>query len=120
MGRGRGRGRGREGQRPYIIEQGTHSNCVFEFPVFSLSDRKFSLCQFTWFVTITYTKLPYPEPPKKWKFSWQIPKYFLLLGSGNLQLEQTKFPVFWQKFQIPCVFPDRDFFCHFPCAVGTL
>ena len=27
--------------------QGTHSNCVFKFPVFSLSDRKFSLCQFT-------------------------------------------------------------------------
>ena len=31
--------------------------------------------------------------------------------------------MFWQNFQIPCVFPDRDFFglfpC-FPCAVGTL
>ena len=33
----------------------------------------------------------------------------LPLESGNLQLEQTKFPVFWQNFQIPCVFPDRDF-----------
>ena len=32
------------------------------------------------------------------------------LESGNLQLEQTKFPVFWQNFQIPCVFPDRDVF----------
>ena len=42
------------------------------------------------------------------------------LESGNLQLGQTKFPVFWQHFQIPCVFPDRDFFYHFPCAVGTL
>ena len=33
------------------------------------------------------------------------------------------FPVFWQNLQIPCVFPDRDFFGHFPCfpcAVGTL
>ena len=27
--------------------QGTHSNCIFKFPVFSLSNRKFSLCQFT-------------------------------------------------------------------------
>ena len=74
-------------------------------------------------MTITYTKLPYPDPPKKWTFSQQIPKYFLLIGSGNLQLEQTKFPVFWQNFQIRCVFPDRDFFCHFPCfpcAMGTL
>ena len=31
--------------------------------------------------------------------------------------------MFWQNFQIPCVLPDMDFFCHFPCfpcAVGTL
>ena len=34
----------------------------------------------------------------------------LPLESGNLRLDQTKFPVFWQNFQIPCVFPDR-FFC---------
>ena len=27
------------------------------------------------------------------------------LESGNLQREQPKFPVFWQNFQIPCVFP---------------
>ena len=27
--------------------QGTHSICIFKFPVFSLSDRKFSLRQFT-------------------------------------------------------------------------
>ena len=37
--------------------QGTHSNCIFKFPVFSLSNWKFSLCQFTLFVSITYTKL---------------------------------------------------------------
>ena len=43
-------------------------------------------------------------------FLLQILKYLLPLESGNLQLEQTKFPVFWQIFQIPCVFPDRDFF----------
>ena len=29
--------------------------CVF--PLYSMSSRKFSLCQFLWFVTITYTKL---------------------------------------------------------------
>ena len=27
--------------------QGTHSNSVFKFPVFSLSNRKFSLCKCT-------------------------------------------------------------------------
>ena len=27
--------------------QGPHSNCIFKLPVFSLSDRKFHLCQFT-------------------------------------------------------------------------
>ena len=46
---------------------------------------------------------------KKWKFLRQISKYFSPLESGNLQLEQTKFHVFWQNFQIPCVFPYRDF-----------
>ena len=90
-------------------------------------DNQFSLCQFTSFVTITYTKLTwqtYPPSKKKWKFLRQIFKYLLPLESKNLQLEQTKFPVFWPNFQIPSVFPDRDFFCgHFPCflcAMGTL
>ena len=36
--------------------------------------------------------------------------FLVALESGNLQLEQTKFPVFWQIFQIPCVFPDRKLF----------
>ena len=47
-------------------------------------------------MTITYTKLTwqiYPASGKKWKFSRQILQYPLLLESGNLQLEQTKFPV---------------------------
>ena len=30
-------------------EQGPHSNSIFKFPVFSLSNRKFSLCQLQWF-----------------------------------------------------------------------
>ena len=82
--------------------------------MFSLSDRKFSLCQFTRFVTITYTKLTWQTNPVLIFFknfvSLQISKYLLPLESGNFQLEQTKFPMFWQNFQIPCVFPDRDFF----------
>ena len=89
--------------------------CVF--PVFSLLERKFSLCQFTRFVTITYTKLTwqtYPASKTIWKFSQQISKYRLPLESRNLQLEQNKFPVFWQKFKIPCVFPDGIFFVIFP------
>ena len=87
-------------------------NSLF-FPCFSLSNHKFSLRQFMYFVTITYTKLTPPAHPKNWKFSGQISKYLLPLESGNLQLEQIKFPVFWQNFQIPCVFPDRDFLGSF-------
>ena len=52
------------------------------------------------------------------EFSHQISEYLLPLGSGNLQLEQTKFPVFWQIFQIPCVFPDRESF--WPCSLFSL
>ena len=32
------------------------------------------------------------------RFPWQISKYVLPLESGNLQLEQTKFPVFFLCF----------------------
>ena len=91
--------------------QGTHSNCIFKFPVFSLSDDKFSLCEFTRFVTVTYTQLTHQAFKKK-RFSGQILKYLLPLESGNLQLEQTKFPVslcFGKLFKL-CVFPDRKFF----------
>ena len=53
---------------------------------------------------------------KKSKSSLQISQYILPLESGKLQLEQTKFPVFnvfWQNFQIPCVFPDKESFWSF-------
>ena len=40
------RQRERERSTYYNRGQGTYSNCVFKFPVFSLSDCKFSLCQF--------------------------------------------------------------------------
>ena len=35
--------------------------------LFSLSDRAFSLCQFTWFVTITYTKLDLADLSSFWE-----------------------------------------------------
>ena len=97
--------------------QGTHSNYIFKFLVFSLSNSKFSWCQFMWFVTITYTKLTwqtYQALKQKWRFSWQILKYLLPLESGNLQLEQTKFP----EFSLTGIFLVH--FRCFPCAVGTL
>ena len=46
-------------------------------------------------------------------FLRQISKSLLPLESENLQLGKTKFPVFWENFQIPCVFPYRDFFWPF-------
>ena len=53
----------------------------------------------------------YPASGKKMEiFAANITISFTFRESWNLQLEQTKFPVFWQNFQIPCVFPDRDFF----------
>ena len=64
---------------------------------------------------------------KIWTFLRQLSQYPLLLESEHLQFELTKFPVFslcldkipcvfpvfWQNFQIPCVFPDRDFLWPF-------
>ena len=98
--------------------------------MFSLSDCKFPLCQFPWFMTITYTKLTL----------WTYPasKYFGGIFAANIEMSFTfrirefttwankiscVFCDFWQHFQIPCVFPDRDFLktiSCFPCAVGTL
>ena len=76
-------------------------------------------------MTITYTKLLYPDPPKK--NLRQISKYLLPKGSGNLELEQTKFLVFSLCFGKISKFPVFSltgiFFCHFPCfpcGVGTL
>ena len=40
-------GRGGGGVHHVSGNQGTHSKCIFKFPVFSLSDRKFSMCQIT-------------------------------------------------------------------------
>ena len=67
---------------------------------------------------------------QKWKFSRQILQYPLLLESGNLQLEQTKFPVFslcfgkiskFPVFSLTGIFWGRfPSFPSFPCAVGTL
>ena len=48
------------GKTPHVrrvLFQGPQSNCILEFPVFSLFDWKCSLCRFTSFVTIKYTKL---------------------------------------------------------------
>ena len=60
-------------------------------------------------------------------FSRQISKYLLPLESGNLKLEQTKFPVFSMCFGKISKFPVFSltgiFLGHFPCfpcAVGTL
>ena len=96
--------------------QGTHSNCIFKFPVYFLSNRKFSKCKYTSFVTITYTKLTkqtYPASKNKWKFSRKISKHILPLESGNLQLEQTKFPVFSLCFGKISKFPVFSLTEHF-------
>ena len=77
-----------------------HSNlyipCVF--PVFALSDHKYSLWQFMWFVTIR----PYILKTEFADLS-SLKIFREIFAAGNLQLEKTKFGVFWQNFQIPCV-----------------
>ena len=50
---------------------------------------------------------------KNWEISAANFEISFDFKSGNLQLEQPKFPVFWQNFQIPCVFPDREFLWPF-------
>ena len=47
--------------------QGSHSNFILKFPVFSLSDRKFSCANLR--VTITYTKLTWQTYPLS-KINW--------------------------------------------------
>ena len=90
-----------------------HFQISYVFPVFSLSDSKFSMCQFIYrFVTVTYTKLTwqtYQAFKKNGHFRDKFPKYLLPLESGNLQLKKAKFPVFWQNFQIPS-FPCQGLF----------
>ena len=96
--------------------QGTHSNCIFKFPVFfPVQPQIFPvpisiICNYYIHKTDLADLSSFWE---KWKFSRQISQYPLPLASGNLEVEQTKFPVFWQIFQIPCVFPDRELFWPF-------
>ena len=98
-------------ERGTQLAQGTHSNCIFKFPVFSL----FSPCPTQIFPVPIYVICDYYRHKTdladfKKKNSRQISKYLLPLESGKLQLGKNKFPVFWQNY----------FFGHFPCAVGTL
>ena len=56
------RGRGEGGNASLNVDtncqiQGSHSNPIFKFPVFSMSEWKFSLCQFQKFVPISYVQL---------------------------------------------------------------
>ena len=85
--------------------QGIHLNHIFKFPVFSrfipCLTSNLPLYQFMSFVTISSTKLTkqtYPASKRNWKFLRQILKYILPLELGNLQLDQTKFPVFSLSF----------------------
>ena len=75
------------------------------------------------FVTITYTKLAWQTYPASKKFlgifSANIEISFSFRNQGNLQLEQTKFPVFSLCFGNISKFPvfslTENFFGHFPC-----
>ena len=85
--------------------------CVFPVPIYVICDYYILKTDWADFARFRFLFL----------FLRQILKYLLPLESGNLQLEQTKFPVFWQNFQIPYVFFGHfPYFSCFPCAVGTL
>ena len=92
----------------YPLKSPFQISCIF--PVSSLSNSKFSLCQFTSFVTIKCIKLTKQTYPASTKICNFFAANILPLELGNLQLVQTKFPVFCQNFQIPCVFPNSEFF----------
>ena len=76
------------------------------------------------YINTKLTWQTYAASGKKWKFLQQILQYPLPLASGNLQLEQTKFPMFslyfGKIFKFPVFSLTGNFLCHFPCAVGTL
>ena len=116
---------------PEIYIQGTHSNCIFKFPVFSmffpLSDHKFSLCQFTWCVTVKYTLQTHAALKTNWKFLRQIQTYiflgnlfqFLVFSlTGNLV---AIFPVFSVQW-VPCVtyYPTSRLYVYLPCLHAPL
>ena len=65
--------------------QGTHSNFIFKF-------------RFPCPTTNFLGRLIHLKKGNLLTFSQQNSKYLLHLESRNLQLEQTKFPVFWQNF----------------------
>ena len=92
--------------------------CLFPVQAQTFPVPIYVICEYN----IPYAKLTkqnYPASNKNWKCSQQILKYILPLESGNLQIEHTKFPVFWQSFQIPCVFPDF-FVATFPVFSCTV
>ena len=117
----------------YCSKQGTHSNFIFKFPVYSLCfpcvfPGRPQIFPVPIYIICDYnnTKLTwetYPASGKKLFLLWQISQCLLLFESEHLSLEQKKFPVFslcfdkipcvLTKFPIPCVFPDRDFFWPF-------
>ena len=103
--------------------QGTHANCISKFPVFSLLDCKFFLCQFTLFVTITYTKLIYPASIFFRHFRGKYRNMFYLKNQGIYNLSKPNSLCFGKKSKFPVFSLTGNFFGHFPffpCAVGTL
>ena len=105
-----------------VLHQGPHSNCLFK--------KKFFVFSLFFSLSVNFSVLIYKICDsnihktaladissflKKLELSLHISYYSLPFESRSLQLEQTKFPMFWQNFRILFGFPDREFCGHFPC-----
>ena len=88
---------------------------AFSNSLFSLSDSNFSLCQFTWLVTISYTKLTCQTLKRMAIFGANIDTS-LTFSQGIYNLSKPN-SLFWQNFLFSLT---GNFLGHFPCAVGTL
>ena len=72
------------------------------------------LCQFTWFDTITYTKLTWQNFWENFAANFET-SFTFKIREFTICANQIPcvFPVFWPNFQIPCVFPNREYFWPF-------
>ena len=101
-------------------KQGTHSNYIFKFPVFS----QFFPCLTASFPCANLSDL-WLLLTKNWLAGSSSFNKFLEIFTANFEISFTfrirefttwanqipcVFPVFWQNFQIYCVFPDRELF----------
>ena len=92
-----------------FLSQGTHSNCIFKFPLFSL----FFPCPTANFPCAIYVIFDYYIHKADFA-DFSSLNFFGEIFAANFEISFTfRIREFWQNFQILCVFPDREYFWPF-------